>query len=250
MPPVTWHSGLGIDLTCSRWSEFCRPFFLFSSFFYHIFPFGFFPFIRTAGPLQLCEVTVINVWISTWNVDSIFFIVVLHPAKEGDFDADKTHQRGIWRKTLGNVKDFFQNKVKESIATGFKTVSHNKSQVRPVPLAIAFDPYTQSGALPTASGRWNEMLITTQDKGENEDRIKHEKGTLVCLFSFFVVSTHFPNKLFLSFKFCRTICYPQGQLQVQREVLKNACEKVGLNRMLQISNQLFQSISLVKTFSM
>lgn len=175
---------------------------------------------------------------------------MLHPAKEGDFDADKTHQRGIWRKTLGNVKDFFQNKVKESIATGFKTVSHNKSQVRPVPLAIAFDPYTQSGALPTASGRWNEMLITTQDKGENEDRIKHEKGTLVCLFSFSVVSTHFPNKLFLSFKFCRTICYPQGQLQVQREVLKNACEKVGLNRMLQISNQLFQSISLVKTFSM
>lgn len=222
-------------------------FFVFLLFFYHIFPFGFFPFILTAGPLQLCEVTVVNVLISTWNVDSIFFIVVLHPAKEGDFNADKTHQRGIWRKTLDNVIDLSQNKVKESIATGFKTVSHNKSKVRQVPLVTAFDTDTQSDALPTSSGRWNEMLITSQDKGENEDRIKHKKGTLVCLFSF---TTHFPNKLFLSFKFCRTICFLHGQLQVPREVLKNACEKVGLNRMLQISYQLFQSISLVKIFLM
>lgn len=188
MPPVAWHSGLEIDLTCSRWSEFCRLFFsFFFFFFYHIFPFGFFPFILTAGPLQLCEVTVVNVLISTWNVDSIFFIVVLHTAKEGDFNADKTHQRGIWRKTLDNVIDFSQNKVKESIATGFKTVSHNKSKVRQVPLVTAFDTDTQSDALPTSSVRWNEMLITSQDKGENEDRIKHKKGTLVCLFSFLLL---------------------------------------------------------------
>ena len=195
-------------------------------FFYHIFPLTFFPFSCTAGPLQLCEVTVINVLISTWNVDCIFYTVVWQPAKEGDFDAYKTHQRGIWRKTLDNVKDFFQNKVKESIATGFKTVSHNKSNVRPVPLVIAFDTDTQSGAPPTASGRWSEMVITAQDKGENEDRIKHEKGTLVCHFFFSVVSTPFPNKLFLSFKFCRTICYLQGQLHFPREVLNNACEKL------------------------
>ena len=173
---------------------------------------------------------------------------MLHPAKEDGFDADKTHQRGIWRKTLDNVKDFFQNKVKESIATGFKTVLHNKSKVRPVPLVIAFDSEIQSSVLPTASRRRSEMLITTQDEGENEDRIKHEKRTLVCLFFFSAVSTPFPNNLFLSFKFCRTICYLQGQLQVPREVLNNACAKVGLNRTLQISCQLFQSVSLVKIF--
>lgn len=128
---------------------------------------------------------------------------------------------------MDNVKDFFQNKVKESIATGFKTVSHNKSNVRPVPLVITFDNDTQSGAPPTASGRWSEMVITAQDKGESEDGIKHEKGTLVCHFFFSVVSTPFPNKLFLSFKFCRTICYLQGQLHLPREVLNNACEKLG-----------------------
>lgn len=104
---------------------------------------------------------------------------MLHPAKEGDFEADKTHQPGIWRKTLDNVKDFFQNEFKKCIVTGFKTVSHDKSEVSSVPLEYAFYNDIQSGELPTASRRWSEMLVTTQDEGENEDRIKHEKRTLV-----------------------------------------------------------------------
>lgn len=63
------------------------------------------------------------------------------------------------------------------------------------------------------------------------------------IFFFSAVSTPFPNKLFLSFKFCRTIRYLQGQLQVPREVLNNACAKVGLNRITNIMPAISISIA-------